>query len=171
MNVDEYLGAAESSVANTLDRALAILWFIGRDDPGACMTPREICDVIERNGHPKQNASRLGEMLARDRRTAKAGVGAWRLVPQARRDLDEKFSTFVSAPKKVPATDSVLPRELFKGTRGYIDSVVRQINGSYDCSFYDCCTVMCRRLLETLLIEVYEAEGRANEIKSPDGHS
>jgi hypothetical protein len=29
---------------------------------------------------------------------------------------------------------------------------------------------MCRRLAETLLIEVYEAKGRAAEIKGSDGH-
>jgi hypothetical protein len=29
---------------------------------------------------------------------------------------------------------------------------------------------MCRRVLETLLIEVYESKGRAAEIKGADGH-
>jgi hypothetical protein len=29
---------------------------------------------------------------------------------------------------------------------------------------------MCRRLLETLIIETYERAGRANEIKGADGH-
>jgi hypothetical protein len=43
--------------------------------------------------------------------------------------------------------------------------VVEQINKSYDIELWDCCAVMCRRLLETLIIEVYEKLGRANEIK------
>ena len=67
-------------------------------------------------------------------------------------------------------SDSVLPRELFTGARGYIEKVVAQINGSYDHSFYDCCAVMCRRLGETLIIEVYEALGRAKEIKGTDNN-
>jgi hypothetical protein len=74
----------------------------------------------------------------------------------------------VEARPTVKPSDSVLPRELFSNTRGYIEKVASQINGSYDHGFYDCCAVMCRRLGETLIIEVYEAQGRAKEIKGPD---
>jgi hypothetical protein len=66
------------------------------------------------------------------------------------------------------SSDSLLPRELFTNTRGYIERVVSQINGSYDHGFYDCCAVMCRRLGETLIIELYEAQGRAEKIKGAD---
>ena len=55
----------------------------------------------------------------------------------------------------------MLPIDLFDGTRGYIEKVVLQINASFDASLYDCCAVMCRRLLETLIIECYEANGQA----------
>jgi hypothetical protein len=74
--------------------------------------------------------------------------------------LQAKFSTHPS--------DSVLPRELFAKTRGYIEKVVAQVNGAYDFGFYDCCAVMCRRLGETLVIEAYEAQGRAKAIKGAD---
>lgn len=67
-------------------------------------------------------------------------------------------------------SDSILPRELFENTRGYLEKVVRQINGSYDHEFYDCCAVMCRRLVETLIIEAYEAQGRAERLKGKDGN-
>lgn len=68
----------------------------------------------------------------------------------------------------VDPSDSVLPRELFINTRGYLEKVVHQINGSYDYGFYDSCAVMCRRLGETLIIEIYETQGRATEIKGAD---
>ena len=48
--------------------------------------------------------------------------------------------------------------------------MVRQINASYDFALYDCCAVMCRRLLETLKIEVYEPKGRASDVKGVDAH-
>ena len=68
-------------------------------------------------------------------------------------------------------SDSVVPRELFeKARRSYIDKVVTQINGSYDHEYYDGCAVMCRRLVETLIIEAYEAHGRAGDIKGSDGY-
>src|SRR5262245_12653684 len=45
-----------------------------------------------------------------------------------------------------------------------------QANGTYEHQWYDASSVMIRRLVETLIIEVYEAKNRANEIKGGDGH-
>ena len=90
--------------------------------------------------------------------------------PRAAADLDAKYG-ILDQPEDLPrATDSVLPRELFAETRGYLIKVVQQVNASYDAQLFDCCAVMCRRLLETLIIEVYEHRGRAAELKGPDGH-
>ena len=44
------------------------------------------------------------------------------------------------------------------GTRGYLERIAYQLNASYDHYLYDCCAVMCRRILETLIIEIYEKE-------------
>jgi len=74
----------------------------------------------------------------------------------------------LDAPPVLKLSDSVLPREIFSNTRGYIEKVVVQINSSYDHGLYDCCAVMCRRLGETLIIEIYESQGRASEIKGAD---
>lgn len=69
----------------------------------------------------------------------------------------------------VPVTEQVLPKELVKGTRGYIEAVVDQANGSYEHRWFDACSVMIRRLVETLIIEVYEADKRLDYIKDNDG--
>lgn len=45
---------------------------------------------------------------------------------------------------------------LIKGTRSYIEKVANQINGCYEYGWFDACAVMIRRLLETLIIEVFE---------------
>jgi hypothetical protein len=66
-------------------------------------------------------------------------------------------------------TGSVIPLGVVTG-RGYLEKVVLQLNVSYDAQLYDCCAVMCRRLVETLTIEVYEQCHRADEIKGADGH-
>lgn len=152
-----------------IDRAIALLWWVGREDPALGMTAKDICVVVETAGHPKQNASRLDEQLAEDRRTSKAGKGAWRLRPQTRRELDVEYA-FALEPALPGPSDSVLPRQLFTNTRGYIERVIEQINRSYDAECWDCSAVMCRRLLETLIIEVYEHRGQAAEIKGSDGH-
>ncbi len=66
-----------------------------------------------------------------------------------------------------PRSQSVLPRAIVNNTRGYIERVVDQINGSYEKGWFDGCAVMMRRLLETLIIECFEAHEKANNIKNP----
>lgn len=65
--------------------------------------------------------------------------------------------------------DLVLPMSIFDNTRGYIERVVNQINGSYEKGWFDCCAVMIRRLLETLIIETYEKFKIADRIKDKNG--
>ncbi len=58
---------------------------------------------------------------------------------------------------------------LVVGTRGYLESLVHQINGSYEHGWYDACAVMIRRLTETLIIEAFEANNLAAKIKNSAG--
>jgi hypothetical protein len=164
----DFLHQIESGNLTAIDRALALLWFVGREDPTIGMTPAAICAEVELSGHPKQNPSRLRKQLHDHRGVSVAPKGAWRLHPRARRELGVTYG-FALGPRPAGPSDSVLPTELFKGTRDYIERVVEQINKSYDTGLWDCTAVMCRRLLETLIIETYEKVGRANEIKGADG--
>jgi len=42
---------------------------------------------------------------------------------------------------------------------------VVEINGAYDCTFYDCSAVLIRRLLESLIIEVFISKKLVQEIR------
>ncbi|MDZ7341543.1 MAG: DUF4145 domain-containing protein, partial [candidate division KSB1 bacterium] len=44
-----------------------------------------------------------------------------------------------------------------------------QACGSYDYGWYDAASVMCRRLIETLIIETFEAHKLEQKIKNNDG--
>ena len=65
--------------------------------------------------------------------------------------------------------DQVVMFSLVRNSRGYIERVVHQINGSYANGWYDACAVMIRRLLETLIIESFEKHGISNKIKNANG--
>ena len=65
--------------------------------------------------------------------------------------------------------EMVLAKSLVKRTRGYIEIIVNQINSTYENGSYDACAVMIRRLVETLIIEVFEHYNIANKIKTPVG--
>src|SRR5687768_3640064 len=66
-------------------------------------------------------------------------------------------------------SEQVVAVSLVKDTRGYIEAVVNQVNGCYERGWFDACAVMIRRLLETLIIEAFEANGLADKIKNASG--
>ena len=65
------------------------------------------------------------------------------------------------------ANEFILPQAMVRGTRGYIEKVVNQINGCYEKGWFDGCAVMMRRLVETLIIECFEEHKIAHKIKNP----
>jgi hypothetical protein len=69
---------------------------------------------------------------------------------------------------QVPATEQVLPLAVVKGTRGYLEQIVNQANGCYERGWFDACSVMVRKLVEILIIAVFEAKGEAATIKKDD---
>lgn len=87
------------------------------------------------------------------------------IVRNAQADIRRKD---LSGQSGLPSeSQGVLPVSLFVGTRRkYLEQLVHQINGTFECGWFDACAVMVRRLLETLLIEVYEHKGIAHEIKA-----
>lgn len=64
---------------------------------------------------------------------------------------------------------AILPFELIRGTRGYLERIAHQVNGAYSNGWYDASAVMIRRLVETLIIETFEKHGMANKIQSQSG--
>jgi hypothetical protein len=63
----------------------------------------------------------------------------------------------------------ILPHGLVKGTRGYIERIAYQVNGCYEYGWYDACAVMMRRMMETLIIEVFEHHNVSAQIKNSGG--
>jgi hypothetical protein len=63
----------------------------------------------------------------------------------------------------------VISFALVRETRGYLEKITHQINGTYSNGWYDACAVMIRRLIETLIIEVFEKHGIANNIQNQNG--
>jgi hypothetical protein len=151
------------------ERAVALIWLNSQTDETASLTVTEICQLFEQAGYSRQQKSKIRNALTKDRRTLKGPNDSFRISPKARAALDETYSEYFTA-KPVPQSDSVLPSALFANAKGYTQKVVKQINAGYELSMFDCCAVMSRRLLETLIIECYEECGCADDIKGSDGN-
>jgi hypothetical protein len=74
-------------------------------------------------------------------------------------ELEAQFSEHLQR-QPIPQSDSVIPTDAVAGTRGYLERLIAQINASYDLGLYDACAVLCRRLMESLILEVYISQGR-----------
>lgn len=70
---------------------------------------------------------------------------------------------------KEPRSHQLLPKLITQGTRGYIEKTAQQINGCYENGWYDACAVMMRKLLETVIIEVFESMEIEARIKNTNG--
>jgi hypothetical protein len=169
MTQDEFLHAlTELRISNT-DRAVALLWWHGREDPCASKSPAELASAMEAAGYSKQNVTRMKANLRAHRMTARAGENGFKVRLASRKELDEAYSELAQHRKPIKS-NALLPLELFQNTRGYIEKVAAQLNASYEYGLYDCCAVMCRRLVETLIVEAYSTLHLEVDLKGSDGN-
>jgi len=87
------------------------------------------------------------------------------------KEIQSESADLLGAPEEgYPSkTQTVVPMSVVRGTRGYIEKVANQVNGTYEQGWFDGCAVMIRRLIETLIIEAFENHGIANRIKGASG--
>ncbi len=64
----------------------------------------------------------------------------------------------------------LFPEELFSNTRGYLIKVAEQATLCYEYQAFDACLVLIRKLVETLIIELFEKHNIEGEIKGNDGY-
>lgn len=85
--------------------------------------------------------------------------------------LETEIKPFINDQRasSIPSTERVLPLSVVERTRTYFEKVITQANGCYEHQWYDACSVMIRRFVETLIIELFEAKNIAARIKDGNG--
>lgn len=86
------------------------------------------------------------------------------------RKASEQITQLIGRERIKSPSNNLFPLELLNSTRGYITSIGSQAVLCYDYELYDASLVMIRKLIETLIIELFEFEGIASKIKNKDGH-
>ncbi len=148
------------------DRAIALLWFYRQTQQYDERTAGELAIDLHEEGFPKPNVSPLHSALQTGRYTVR-GIRPRSFQLDLRRldDLESRYGSLLET-KKIKVEDTVIPQAWFSGTRVYLERLVHQINGSYQYGFYDACAALARRLMESLLIEVYVNKKRHQEIQN-----
>jgi len=148
------------------DRAIAFLWYYRETQEFEERTASELATDLHDEGFPKPNVTRLHLDLSQSRLTIKGRrPGSFQIDVRRLSDLQEQYGPYLKV-KRVDVQDLVIPNEWVAGTRVYLERLVHQINGSYEYGFYDACATMMRRLMESLIIEIYIHEGRQHEIRN-----
>ncbi|MDO8600521.1 MAG: DUF4145 domain-containing protein [bacterium] len=152
--------------ATQAEQGVALLWFYKIKQVYDERTAIELAQDLFDDGFSKPNISRFIHTLRKDRRTIRGGgKDSLRINPRFFRALTEKYSPIVSY---VPtsSSSSVIPLDLVSVTKIHFQQMAKQINGCYDGGFYDASAVILRRLLETLIIEIYIEKKQAPKIKN-----
>src|SRR6478735_619408 len=171
LSLSAFLRLLPSTGITELERAVAVLWWRLRfgDGPHEGASAGQIADDLATAGHARPHVSRLRTNLGKDRRTNQPKKGVFRLSTVEAGRLDQEYLQLLDEPLESAGTE-FLPGSLFSASRGYMQKTVVQANLSFEHRLFDCCAVMTRRLLETLLIDLYELHGKQDELKGQDGH-
>lgn len=98
----------------------------------------------------------LHDNLRSSRETLRgSGGNTFRLHANFVRTLEKSFPQLLEKSQDVIDAGTILPEVDYQKTRGYIETLAKQINASYENNLFDGCTVLMRRLVEVLLILSY----------------
>jgi hypothetical protein len=96
------------------------------------------------------------------------GWMSYYLPKHVRDSFEAKYAKRADRP--IRRTEPILPLSVVEGTRDYLVRIVQQTNGCYERQWFDACSVMIRKLVEILIIEVYEANKRSDALKDQNGN-
>lgn len=144
---------------------MALLWYYRHTQEFDERSASALAADLHDEGFPKPNVTRLAADLKRSRYTTRGKrPGTFQVDVRHVAALDDSYLPHLGI-RRVKVSGAVLASDTLTGTRGYLEQLAHQINGAYDWGLFDACAVLCRRLMETLIIEVYVNLKRHHEIQ------
>lgn len=161
----EFAAKVASLGLSHVERAVALLWYYRETQAFDERSAPALAADLHDEGFPKPNVTRLAsELRSSGFTTAGKRKGTLQIDARRVKDLDQKYMKLLDVPD-VQVKGDFIPPEWTAGTRKYLEQLVRQINGCYEAGFYDGCATLCRRLMESLIIEAYISTRRSHEIQ------
>ncbi len=169
-NEDIYLEKIQSRHNKESTLAAALVWRISNGSPKTDVSIDRIIEIFISSGLKSSvNKTRLIKSLRKEHGILSGTKkDHFRCSLALLDDLEDRFSVDEEH-SKPKISYSFLEKGTFPESRAYLIRMCDQINGTYQYEFYDGCAVLMRRLMESLLIETFEAKGEANLIKNNDG--
>jgi hypothetical protein len=169
LSLDGFCEVVKESNRKNAEKALAILWYFDHEQPGIAKTAGQLTKLLGDHHVGTANQTALAGAI-RKTKLANEAKGGFSLKPGSRKVIRDWLPDLDGIQPAMDHASGYLPEPIWKNTRGYIEEVCRELNGTFQHANYNSAAVMLRRLLETLVIEAYEHLGRETEIKDGGGN-
>jgi hypothetical protein len=170
VNLKQFAAKTKILSATEIQKVRLLAYFFLRTSELAQFTTTDVSSWFNQLDLATPNPTRLRENLQKSRTFIRGGLAnTFRLHAKEISTLDQEYPHLVEKSEDIVAADEVLPEALFARTRGFIESLSRQINACYEHNAFDGCAVLMRRLVEVLLILSYQANGIESKIKDSSG--
>lgn len=169
MTFDQYAAACELSSLTEVDKVCYIAYFLFKTESLNVFTVSEASRWLTAHQFAPPNQSRLNGRLRSSRNTVAAERG-FALSRKFVEDLNTRFPQVSEKSQDVQDEGTILPEVDYRGTRGYIESLAKQLNAAYEQNIFDGCAVLMRRLVEVLLILSYRKFNIESVIQNSAGN-
>ena len=170
MTLTSFASKASFNSITEIEKVEAIAYYLLKIENRQEFDLSTVSEKLISCGFGKPNLSRLKSKVNTSRSFIKGSQQhTFRLHNGSVEKVADKFPFLSDVSEVVETIDSVIPKDLYEGTRGFIVKLAIQINASFENNISDGCAVLMRRLIEILLILGYQAKGKEQEIK--DGTS
>jgi len=149
-----------------VDRAIAFLYYYRETQAFDERSARDLVSDLHDEGFPRPNVTLLKRALSKSKFTTQGSrPGLYKLDLRRLAPLEAAYGDFLNV-RKAKVSGAVIPPEWVSATRPYLENIVYQINAAYDYGMFDACAVLCRRLMESLIIETYIHHKRHSDIQA-----
>jgi len=150
---------------NHVDKAVSILWFHDQRREGTAKTSGELSRAMRDSGIGEPHSTKLGKSLEASKHTLSKSNN-FRIKPTSRQQVKNWLSPILETPEyQMDHKSGYLPEDVWTGTITYVGKLAKQLNTCFKVGCHDAAAVMIRRVVETLLIEAYEAKGIDHHIR------
>ena len=170
MKIEDFARIANLKDSLEIEKVAKLAYYFSENKDQSEFDINEICNIIFALGFAKPNISRLKRKIKKSKDFVKGhNKDTFRLSIKANGSI-KKILPDISESEDISSDDTLLPEILFEETRRfYLLRVVQQINASYENNLFDACALMMRRLLEILIIHIFQHKGLETEIQSDEG--
>ncbi|AUI82456.1 hypothetical protein [Alteromonas macleodii] len=169
MNIEKFSNISGLIGLTEIERVERLGFYHSKVSEVEYFTVADIIGWFESLSFAKPNTSRLKKKLVASKSVVRGPMkNSFKLHARLQKTLEAEFPQFNEDNEIIETIDSIIPRSLYLGTRGYIESLCKQINASYENNIFDGTAVLMRRLLEIMFILSYEKLAIASEIKDSD---